>query len=58
MFARNAEFRANDHMVIHDLYIAKVRPSAQLPEPHAWYDVLATIPATTAYPATTVCKLP
>jgi branched-chain amino acid transport system substrate-binding protein len=58
MFARNAEFRANDHMVIHDLYIAKVRPAAQLPEPHAWYDVLATIPAADAFPATTACKFP
>jgi branched-chain amino acid transport system substrate-binding protein len=55
MFARHAEFRSNDHMVIHDLYIARVR--AQPPEPHAWYEMLATVPAADAFPATMVCKM-
>jgi hypothetical protein len=26
----NAEFRASDHMVVHDLYIAKVKSSARV----------------------------
>ncbi len=51
MFARNAEFRASDHMVIHDLYIAHVIPAAKLTEPQAFYEILATVPAATAFPA-------
>ncbi len=58
MFAHDGLFRASDHAVIHDLYVVKVRPPAQLPEPHAWYDVLATVPANDAFPAGTECKMP
>jgi branched-chain amino acid transport system substrate-binding protein len=57
VFAQNGEFRATDHMVVHDLYIAKVKNSAQLAEPHGWYDILSTIPAATAFPAGTECKI-
>ena len=57
MFAHSGEFRASDHAVVHDLYIVKVRPVAQLTEPHAWYDVLATVPATTAFPVGIECKM-
>lgn len=57
MFAHGGEFRASDHMVVHDLYVAKVRTPAELPEPHAWYNVLATVPAATAFPAGTGCKM-
>jgi branched-chain amino acid transport system substrate-binding protein len=57
MFAHDGEFRASDHMVTHDLYIVKVRPPAALPEPEAFYDVLATVPAATAFPAGSDCKL-
>ena len=58
MFARGGEFRASDHMVVHDLYVVRVRPSAQLTEPHAWYEVLSTVPAGTAFPAGMDCKMP
>jgi branched-chain amino acid transport system substrate-binding protein len=58
MFAHGGEFRAGDHMVVHDLYVAKVKGSAQLTEPHAWYEILATVPAATAFPADTECKMP
>jgi branched-chain amino acid transport system substrate-binding protein len=57
MFAHNGEFRASDHMVVHDLYVAKVRLPAELPEPHAWYSILASVPAATAFPAGTECKM-
>jgi branched-chain amino acid transport system substrate-binding protein len=57
LFAHSGEFRASDHMVVHDLYVAKVRASAELPEPHAWYNILATVPAATALPAGTECKM-
>ncbi len=56
-FAHGAEFRASDHMVVHDLYVVKVRAPGSLAEPHAWYDVLATIPAATAFPAGIECKM-
>ena len=58
MFAHDGEFRAGDHAVVHDLYIVKVKPPAQVTEPHAWFDVLATVPAATAFPAGTDCKMP
>jgi branched-chain amino acid transport system substrate-binding protein len=58
MFAHGGEFRASDHMVVHDLYIARVRSPAQLTEPHAWFEILSTIPAATAFPAGTECKMP
>jgi branched-chain amino acid transport system substrate-binding protein len=58
VFARDGEFRASDHMVVHDLYIAKVKRSAQLAEPHAWFEILSTIPAAAAFPAGTECKMP
>jgi branched-chain amino acid transport system substrate-binding protein len=58
MFAHNAEFRASDHMVVHDLYVAKVKSSAQLAEPHGWFDIVSTIPAATAFPDGTECKMP
>jgi branched-chain amino acid transport system substrate-binding protein len=58
MFAHGGEFRASDHMVVHDLYIAKVKSSAQLAEPHGWFEILSTIPAAIAFPAGTECKMP
>ena len=58
MFAQNGEFRASDHFVVHDLYIVKVRAPSELAGPHAWYDVLGTVPAAIAFPANTECKMP
>jgi branched-chain amino acid transport system substrate-binding protein len=58
MFAHGAEFRAADHFVVHDLYIAKVRRANALPEPQAWFDVLATIPGAAAFPLSSECKMP
>jgi len=57
MFAHGGEWRASDHMVVHDLYVVQVLPSAQLAEPHGWYRVLATVPAATAFPAGTQCRM-
>ena len=57
MFARHAEFRASDHMVVHDLYIAQVLPSARMTEPHAWFKVLATVPAAEAFPPNAACTM-
>ena len=57
MFARHAEWRASDHMVVHDLYVVEVLPAAKLAEPHGWFRVLATVPAATAFPVGTECHL-
>ena len=57
MFARHAEWRASDHMVVHDLYVVEVLPAAKLAEPHGWFRVLATVPAATAFPPGTECHL-
>ncbi len=58
MCAHNAECRASDHMVVHDRYVAKVTSSAPLAEPHGWFDIVSTVPAATAFPAGTECKMP
>lgn len=58
MFARNAQFRAADHMVVHDLYFVKVRGANDVPEAQAWFDVLDTIPAALAFPPNDACKMP
>lgn len=57
LFAHDGEFRASDHAVVHDLYIVKVKTPAELAEPHAWYDVVATVPAASAFPVGTDCKM-
>jgi branched-chain amino acid transport system substrate-binding protein len=57
MFAHGGEFRAADHMVVHDLYIAKVKSPAQVTEPHDWFEILSTVPAATAFPVGTECKM-
>ncbi len=59
MFARHATWRANDHMVTHDLYVVDVLPPEQLHAPHAWFKVAETIPAARAFPVqdTGACKL-
>ena len=57
MFAHHGEFRADDHMLVHGLYVAKVRASTELPEPYAWYNILTTVPAAAAFPAGSECKM-
>jgi branched-chain amino acid transport system substrate-binding protein len=58
IFAHGGEFRASDHMVVHDLYIAKVKGSVQVTEPHGWFEIVSIIPAATAFPANAECKMP
>jgi branched-chain amino acid transport system substrate-binding protein len=59
MFAHHAEWRASDHTVVHDLYVADVLPPAEIEEPHAWFKIVETIPAKKAFPAeaASACKL-
>jgi branched-chain amino acid transport system substrate-binding protein len=48
-FARNAEIRAQDHRVVHDVYLAKVKPASEVKEPWDYEKILKTIPATEAF---------
>ena len=58
MFAHHGVFRASDHMVVHDLYVVRVKPAAQLTAPHAWFEVLATVGADAAFPEGGGCSMP
>ena len=60
MFARHGQWRAADHAVVHDLYVVDVLPAAAVAEPHAWFKVVETIPAATAFPvdANNGCRMP
>lgn len=50
VFLRNGEIRAEDHAVIHDTYVAKVKTADQVTEPWDYEEIIATIPAENAYP--------
>jgi branched-chain amino acid transport system substrate-binding protein len=48
-FARNAEIRAADHSVVHDVYLAKVKTKAQVKQDWDYEEILKTIPASQAF---------
>ena len=48
-FARNAEIRAADHSVVHDVYLAKVKSKAQVTQDWDYEEILKTIPASEAF---------
>jgi len=49
MFARNASIRAEDHRVVHDAYLAEVKPGSAVSEPWDYEKILRTIPAGEAF---------
>jgi branched-chain amino acid transport system substrate-binding protein len=49
VFARNAKIRAEDHRVVHDAYLAEVKPASQVSEPWDYEKILRTIPAAEAF---------
>jgi branched-chain amino acid transport system substrate-binding protein len=49
VFARNARIRAEDHRVVHDAYLAEVKPSAQVTQDWDYERILRTIPAAEAF---------
>ncbi|MGK5443717.1 ABC transporter substrate-binding protein [Micromonospora sp. URMC 105] len=58
VFLRNGKIRAEDHRVIHDAYLAQVKPQAEVAEPWDYVKVLKTIPAAEAFRAPSPdCKL-
>ncbi|MEV5695120.1 ABC transporter substrate-binding protein [Micromonospora globbae] len=51
VFLRNGKIRAKDHRVIHDAYLAQVKPQSEVTEPWDYVKVLKTIPAAEAFAA-------
>jgi branched-chain amino acid transport system substrate-binding protein len=49
MFARNAKIRAEDHRVVHDVYLAEVKPASQVTQDWDYEKILRTIPADSAF---------
>ncbi|MFI7577118.1 ABC transporter substrate-binding protein [Micromonospora sp. NPDC049497] len=49
VFLRNGKIRAEDHRVIHDAYLAQVKPQSEVTEPWDYVKVLKTIPAAEAF---------
>ena len=56
-YAQNAEWRARDHSVVHDMYVYDILPQSQVKEKDAWYKLVDTIPASQAFRpvATSTC---
>ncbi len=58
VFLRNGKIRAEDHRVVHDAYLAQVKPSSEVKEPWDYVKILKTIPAAEAFRApSSDCKL-
>lgn len=49
VFLRNGTVRAQDHRVIHDVYLAKVKDAAAVSEDWDYEEILTTIPAEEAF---------
>lgn len=49
VFLRNGEIRAEDHRVIHDAYLAKVKGPDEVKEDWDYEEIIATIPAEEAF---------
>lgn len=52
-YARNAQWRAGDHRVVHDMYVVQVLPQNQFAAPHAWFKVVDTVAPARAFRAAT-----
>lgn len=48
-YAKNAEWRARDHRVVHDMYVYDILPQSQVKEKDAWYKLVETIPGSQAF---------
>ncbi len=48
-FLRNGKIRAEDHRVVHDAYLAQVKPKAEVTEDWDYEKIVKTIPAAKAF---------
>lgn len=59
VFLRNGKIRAEDHRVVHDAYLAQVKPASEVREPWDYVKILSTIPTEQAFNTpSSDCKLP
>ncbi len=60
MFARNGQVRAEDHRMLHDAYLAQVKPKSEVKEEWDYEKIVDTIPAEQAFRDASVggCKMP
>lgn len=58
-FLRNGKVRAEDHRVIHDVYLAEVKPKTDVKEDYDYEKIVTTIPAEKAFKpvAQSTCKI-
>ncbi|MGW5414870.1 ABC transporter substrate-binding protein [Actinomadura geliboluensis] len=49
VFTSTGTVRAEDHLLVHDAYIAQVKPSAEVKEPWDYEKIVKTIPAAEAF---------
>jgi branched-chain amino acid transport system substrate-binding protein len=56
-FARNAKIRAEDHRVVHDSYLVKVKEPDQVKEDFDFTEMVKTIPAAEAFREPTGCDM-
>jgi branched-chain amino acid transport system substrate-binding protein len=49
VFLRNGEIRAEDHNVVHDVYLAKVKEPEDVEEDWDYEEIVDTIPASDAF---------
>jgi branched-chain amino acid transport system substrate-binding protein len=58
VFAKNAQIRAQDHLLLHDAYLAQVKPASEVKEPWDYEKILKTVPAAEAFQQPdAACKL-
>lgn len=57
-FARGGEIRAADHLLVHDAYLAQVKPASEVKEDYDFEKILKTIPGDEAFgPAQSTCTM-
>jgi branched-chain amino acid transport system substrate-binding protein len=49
VFARHAYIRAQDHLLIHDMYVAKIKTAAQVTQPYDFLTIVKTVPGDQSY---------
>ncbi len=49
VFARNGKIRAEDNLLVHDVYLAKVQDSSEVTEEWDYEEIIATIPGEEAF---------
>ncbi len=48
-YAHEAQWRARDHRVVHDMYVVDIETKDKISSPHAWFKIVETIPPSRAF---------